>query len=271
MRSSRSFSWMSMWRSKWMMPIRFEVHCAMPRTQGKPIEWSPPSMIGSAPDEKTCATPRRDLVEALLQVGRDGEDVAGVAQRHLLAQVDAESRNCTACRAPRCGGCPAARSACRAIGGAAVERNADHRGVVFADVADVLDVGRLEERVDAGEMRQLAARERRDRLVGQAVGAGQAHVERPLLLLPPAVARQACPRPRRAFQPCGSPAWRSPDDGGAAARRGKRRAGAAAADGSVTSSRLLSLGTVAYPISRAAWTDAATRRRRRRGSGRDRR
>ncbi len=38
MRSSRSFSWMSMWRSKWMMPIRFDVHCAMPRMQGKPIE-----------------------------------------------------------------------------------------------------------------------------------------------------------------------------------------------------------------------------------------
>ena len=38
MRSSRSFSWMSIWRSKWMMPMRFDVHCAMPRTQGKPIE-----------------------------------------------------------------------------------------------------------------------------------------------------------------------------------------------------------------------------------------
>ena len=30
----------------------------MPRTQGKPIEWSPPSISGSAPEEKTCATPR---------------------------------------------------------------------------------------------------------------------------------------------------------------------------------------------------------------------
>ena len=57
-RSSRSFSWMSMWRSKWMMPIFFEVHCAMPRTQGKPIEWSPPSISGRAPLEATCATPR---------------------------------------------------------------------------------------------------------------------------------------------------------------------------------------------------------------------
>jgi hypothetical protein len=48
-RSSRSFSWMSAWRSKCTMPIFFEVHCAMPRTQGKPMEWSPPMMIGRSP------------------------------------------------------------------------------------------------------------------------------------------------------------------------------------------------------------------------------
>ena len=30
-----------------------------------------------------------DLVETLLDVGGDREDVAGVAKRHLLAQVDA--------------------------------------------------------------------------------------------------------------------------------------------------------------------------------------
>ena len=49
---------MSAWRSKWTMPIFFEVHWAMPRTQGKPIEWSPPRMIGRAPLEKTWATAR---------------------------------------------------------------------------------------------------------------------------------------------------------------------------------------------------------------------
>ena len=58
MRSSRSFSWMSIWRSIWMMPMRFEVHSAMPRTQGNPIEWSPPSISGTAPEEAICATPR---------------------------------------------------------------------------------------------------------------------------------------------------------------------------------------------------------------------
>ena len=152
-----------MWRSKWMMPIRFDVHCAMPRTQGKPIEWSPPSIIGSAPDENDMRDAARDLVEALLEIGRDGEDVAGVAQRHLLAQIDAEL--VIVGRVERRDAADALRPEARAgaVGGAAVERDADDRGVVLADVADVLDIGRLEEGVDAGEVRQLAAREGRDR------------------------------------------------------------------------------------------------------------
>ena len=131
-----------------------------------------------------------DLVEALFQIGGDGEHVAGVAQRHLLAQVDAEL--VVVGRIERGDAPDALRPEPRAgaIGGAEVERNAEHRGVVLADIVDVLDIRRLEERVDAGEVRQLAARKRRNRLVGQAVGAGQAHVERPLPLLLPARARQ---------------------------------------------------------------------------------
>src|SRR5215471_19775169 len=78
---------------------------------------------------------------------------------------------------------PEARA--RAIGGARVERDADDGGVILGDVADVLHIGSLEKRVDAGKMRQLAASEGGDRLVGQALGARQAHVERPLLLLAP--------------------------------------------------------------------------------------
>ena len=30
-----------------------EVHSAIPRTQGNPIEWSPPIITGKLPDEKT--------------------------------------------------------------------------------------------------------------------------------------------------------------------------------------------------------------------------
>ena len=50
-----------------------------------------------------------------------------------------------------------------AVGRAAVERGAEHGDVVLAAAAHVLDVRRLEEGVDAGEVRQLAAAEGRDR------------------------------------------------------------------------------------------------------------
>ena len=172
----------------------------------------------------------RDLVEALLEVGGDGEHVAGVAQRHLLAQIDAEL--VVVGRVERRDAADALRpeAGAGAIGGAGVERDADDGRVVLADIADVLDVGRLEEGVDAGEMRQLAAREGRDRLVGQAVGAGQPHVERPLLLLAPALLGQLCPRPPAPSSP-GCRACRSPGGAGALGRRRGREPGLARAPG----------------------------------------
>ena len=54
---------------------------------------------------------------------------------------------------------------------------AEHRDVVLAAAAHVLQVGRLEEGVDAGEVRQLAAGEGRDALVDDGVRAGQAELE----------------------------------------------------------------------------------------------
>jgi hypothetical protein len=76
-------------RSKWTMPMRLLLHCARPRTVGKPIEWSPPKITGWRRRED-MSHGTTDLMEALFEIGGDGEDVAGVAQRHLLAQIDAE-------------------------------------------------------------------------------------------------------------------------------------------------------------------------------------
>src|SRR5579872_2179531 len=121
-------------------------------------------MMGSAPEEKTCATPREIWSKLFSRL-------AGIAQRHLLAQIDAELvivgrvERGDAPDALR----PEARS--RTIGGAGIEGYSDHRSVVFADVAHILDIGRLHEGVDAGKMRQLASREGRDFAVGQALGA----------------------------------------------------------------------------------------------------
>src|SRR6266568_1961548 len=131
----------------------------------------------------------RDLVEGLLEVRGNREDVAGIAEAHLLAQVDAELvvvRRIERRDPPHAlRSEPRARPVCRA----AVEGHADDGGVVFANLSDVLDIRRLEEGVDAGEMRQLAAGEGRDRAVADAVRAGKPVLEAPLeLLLPTGVA-----------------------------------------------------------------------------------
>ena len=73
-----------------------------------------------------------------------------------------------------------------AVGGAAVERGAEHGHVVLPAAPHVLDVRGLEEGVDAGEVRELAAGERRDPPVDDGVRAGQAQLQAAgNLLLPP--------------------------------------------------------------------------------------
>ena len=198
-----------MWRSKWMMPMRFEVHVGDAAHAGKADR-----MVAAQHDRQRArrgdmADAPGDLVEALFEIGRDGEDVAGVAQRHLLAQVDAElvvvgrveRRDAADALRPEAGAGP--------VGGAAVEGDADDRRVVFADVADVLDIGRLQEGVDAGEMRQLAAREGRDRLVGRC----ESEPGRPMSSAHCCSLRQpssgSFPSASIAFQPCVSRASKS--------------------------------------------------------------
>src|ERR1700730_9422360 len=94
-----------------------------------------------------------DLIEGLFEIGRDREDIAEVAHRHLLAQIDpdleiigrVERRNPPNGLWAEAGAGPK--------GGAAVERYAEDRRIVLASVANVLDIGRLEEGIDPGEMR----------------------------------------------------------------------------------------------------------------------
>jgi hypothetical protein len=103
-----------------------------------------------------------DLVEGLLDVGRDDEDVPGVAQGDLVQQVHpevgavpvVEGRDLADGLGPEAG--PAA------VGRAHVERRPDHGNVVAPDLPDVLGVGRLEEGVDPGEHRVVGPAEQRD-------------------------------------------------------------------------------------------------------------
>ena len=95
-------------------------------------------------------------------------------------------------------------------------------------------------------------------LVGEAVGAGQAHVERPLLLLAPALARTAAPRLRAPS----SLAWRacrSRDDGGARApapARARPCANGASVDRASCDAPLAWLSC--WLRRRAAWRSAST-------------
>ncbi|WP_205717440.1 hypothetical protein [Actinomadura soli] len=71
------------------------------------------------------------------------------------------------------------------VGGAGVERRAHHGDLVLADLGDVLQVRRLQERADAGEVRHLAALEGGRRLpVLDGVRRGKAEPVRAAQLLP---------------------------------------------------------------------------------------
>jgi len=93
---------------------------------------------------------------------------------HLLAQVDALFvivRRVQRRDAPDALG---AEPRPGAVGAPPVERHPHNGHVVFPDEAGILDVRRLEEGVDPGEVRKLPPRERRDRLVVDGRRAGQA-------------------------------------------------------------------------------------------------
>ena len=118
-----------------------------------------------------------DLVERLLDVRRDSEDVADVADRDRLAQVDAELEAVRTVERRDLADALGTEARARAVRGAAVVRGAEDRYVVRAALAHILQVGGLEEGVDAGEVGQLAAAERRDRPIDDRVGALQAEFE----------------------------------------------------------------------------------------------
>ena len=161
--------------------------------------------------------PARDLVEALFQIGGNGEDVARVAQRHLLAQIDAdlvvirrvERRDAADALRPEAGA--------GAIGGAAVERDADHRCIVFRDIAHILHIGRLQEGVDPGEMRQLARARKSESFcrsgIRRRAGPCRATIAAPCAR----PCRKASPPPP-ATSSLRWPACRNRDGGGASAR-----------------------------------------------------
>ena len=152
----------------------------------------------------------------------DREDVAEVGDGDRLAQVDAELEAVRPVERGDLADALRPEAGAGAVGRAAVERRAEHGDVVLAAAAHVLDVRRLEEGVDAGEVRQLAAAEGRDALVDDRVGAGQAELQAAGDLLLPLRGRQlglgARPRSRLRGRSCRAPREAR------GRRRGSRRA-----------------------------------------------
>ena len=104
-----------------------------------------------------------DLVEGLLQVGRDGEDVSEVDHVQLLAQVHPELVGVGAEQVGRAPDALGAEPRAGAVGRTRVERHPEERDLGVSDVVHVLHERRLEEGPGlAREVRQLAAHEGRD-------------------------------------------------------------------------------------------------------------
>ena len=190
-RSSRSVSWVSTCRSKWMMPR------LPPQVLGHAAHGRVADRVVAAEHDRERARLRRRGATALeiwskvfSMFAGDREDVAEVGDGDRLAQVDAELEAVRAVERGDLADALRAEPGAGAVGRAAVERRAEHRDVVLAAAADVLDVGRLEEGVDAGEVRQLAAGEGRDAFVDDGVGARQAELQAAGDLLVPLGGRQ---------------------------------------------------------------------------------
>jgi hypothetical protein len=103
-----------------------------------------------------------DLVEGLLDVSRDDENIACVAEVEFLIKVHTpvEPIAVVKCGDAAHGLRPEARA--RPVGRRGIEGDADESCFVVADLADVFAIGRLHEGIDAGEGWLMAAAEQRD-------------------------------------------------------------------------------------------------------------
>ena len=126
-----------------------------------------------------------DLVERLLDVARDGEDVAKVSDGDRFPQVDAELETVRPIQRGDLADALGTETGSRPVGGAPVEGDTEHCHVVLAAAVDVLDVRCLEEGGDTSEVRQLTTGEGGDPPVDDRVGAGQAQLKTPGDLLFP--------------------------------------------------------------------------------------
>ena len=111
-----------------------------------------------------------DLIEALLVVGRDGEDVADIAERDLLPQIDTHLVVVGGVERRDPADALGSEAGAGSVGGAGIVGHTHDRHVVLAHPVHILQVGGLHEGVDAREVGQFTAREGGDVAVNDALG-----------------------------------------------------------------------------------------------------
>jgi len=118
-----------------------------------------------------------NLIKGFFQIGRNGKDIAGIAQGHLFSQINALFVIVGRVQ----GGNPTNALGTKArpgtVGTSSIKGNADDGGIVIAHEAGVFDVGSLEKGINAGKVGQFSTRKGRNGLVFNATGTGQAHFQ----------------------------------------------------------------------------------------------
>ena len=94
-----------------------------------------------------------DLVKGLLDIAWNGEYVAEIAHGNGLPEIHAKLKTIGAVQRGDLADALWTESGTGSIGGPAIERRPENRNVVFPALADILDIRRFGEGIDAGEVR----------------------------------------------------------------------------------------------------------------------
>src|SRR5689334_1684123 len=124
-------------------------------------------MIASANDGKhPRSVDMRDrlghLIESLLDVARNDEDVACVAEVEFFVNIDPSVEPITVVESRDAAHSLRTEARSRPVGCGRVEGSAHKGGLVVANLANVFAIGRLHKGVDAGESRLMTPAKERD-------------------------------------------------------------------------------------------------------------
>src|SRR5262245_19293813 len=125
----------------------------------------------------------RDLTERFFNIPWYDENVAGIAEVKFLIEVDPSVKPVTVieCRDPA--DCLRTKARAGPVCGRGVKWGTDKRGLVLADLADILTVRCLHKRIYAGESWLVPATEQRNRSVAYELGSFQTKLQASLYFL----------------------------------------------------------------------------------------